>query len=527
MKNKNTLKKNPWFDLERSGVFSFLKYEVWDLYVESLRGVEYFYGVEIDERTIKVARLETKDEKIINGSFQVEPLAETTPQAIFSALNLVLTKLKYKGEDIYITLTGRDILNKIIKIEETNFKSTEEWILRNKDKIFPPVKEEDLLLDYKGIGGESAKKLLFLSFVRKENIDPYLGISKERQLNFKALSSGSLPLYSYLQEEVLIPQTGDCILILFKGNSTEITIYQETMPVFVTYIPPLVISGNSSLDDNKQGIEVFIKDLRQILDFFYQDKDYKNPKLLFLGNKDVSSKLKPYLREQEFALVEEPAIKGSDQLVIPQTHITPYLLAKEGVNPTGYYVDFQPPQSKPTVMNLRSLQKVLSYGVRIFLIPLLIFGIMSISLTIYESLDRPRVEKFEIEMQELKTLEEQNNVLEEKWQARKNILSFRSRKSELLSKLSELSPEGIWLRNITIETEETKTSANRSNVEIGGLSLSQEAVTEFLSALERSDGFSGIKLASLDKAEGMGLQKIPKRYINSVYKFRLNFISVF
>lgn len=254
-------------------IIPFLKDEVWPLWFDSLKGIDIFYCLEIGSNNIRLLKIERRNGKPYDTTSQVEPVSKNASDEIENlalALTSLFSKMQYRGEEISVHLSpGRDILNKIVEVELTESKSVQEWIIANRQKVFPAVDEEEIVFDYCIIGEEDKKKYLYVSISRSEKINRLLDIFEKLHLNLKNLSAGSVGLYHYLKERDILEENKNLTIVLFNDLSAEITLCDKGVPVYTTQLPHDFQSAKSPNNEglfHKEANE-FLNGLKRIIDF--------------------------------------------------------------------------------------------------------------------------------------------------------------------------------------------------------------------------------------------------------------------
>jgi Tfp pilus assembly PilM family ATPase len=516
-------------------IISFLKEEVLPLWLQSLKGFDVFYCLNIDSNSIHLAKVETKNGKLCNIISITEPIHENTSDEIENlslALTSLLSKIKYRGEEISVNLSSDcDILNKIIEVELAESKSVQEWIIANRQKIFPPVDEEEIVFDYFLLGEEDKKKYLYLSICRREKINRLLEVFEKIHLNLKDFTTGGIQLLHFLKDKNVLKENNKLMAVLFQEVSAEVTLYENSKPIYIAQIPLNFQSVKSQNDEElfQNETDELINSLKRAADFYYKkDQATKDLKILLVGEEKLTQKLSDILKRTGMDLVDHSDLfklsaSVSNKSVSPSELVaSSYVLAKTD---QASNINFLPSTGFGSFLNPKPLQKAFNYGLKIFVSFLLIFGLLNLGFLVYETGNKEKLERFESKMGILNDLTERNKILTDKFESVQSIQVNRSRTSQLLFTLTEIMPEQIWLRDVTVQESGESSLPFSSKIEIAGLSTSEKSVTELLSNLEKSESFAKVQIEFLDKVPSEKIAKIPREYRKSIFRFKMNFIS--
>lgn len=516
-------------------ILGFLKGEVWPLWLQSLKGLNVSYCLDIDSNNIRLVKIERKNGKLDSIASVTEPIPENTSDEIESlslALTSLFSRVKHRGEEISVNLSsGRDVLNKIVEVELADSKSVQEWIIANRQKVFPPVDEEEIVFDYFLIGEEDKTKHLYLSICRREKINRLLEIFEKLHLNIRNLSTGSIRLWHSLREKNVLKENNKQMIVLLRDVSTEVTLYENSKPVYITQIPHNFQTLKSLNNEEllHREADEFINILKGTADFYYKKNEaIKDLKILLLGEEKLTQTLSENFRNTGMDLVDHshlPKLRAPDS---SKSISSAKLLASSCIpakKDRMSDINFLPPSGLGGFLNPQPFKKIFSYGFRAFASLLLVFGLLNLGFLVYETGNREKLQRFESKMEILNDLTGRNKILADKLGTVENVQANRSRTSQLLFTLSEIMPRQIWLRDITDRESQESSLPILSKIEIAGLSTSEKAVTELLSNLEISEYFTKVQIEFLDKVPAKKIAKIPRKYRKSIFRFKMNFLS--
>ena len=516
-------------------IIPFLKDEVWPLWLDSLRGLDISYWLDINSNSIHLLRIERRNEKLCNITSETEPISKSASDEIENlslALTSLFSKIKYQGEEISVHLSSnRDILNKIVVVELTGSKSLQEWIIANRQRVFPNVDEEGIVFDYCFVGGENEKQYLYFSICRREKISGLLETIEKLHLNLKNLSAGSVSLYHYLKERDILEENKNLVIVLFSDLSAEITLCDKGIPIYTTQLPH---DFQSAKLPNNEGVfhkeaNEFINGLNRIIDFHSEKTEATDDlKILLLGKEELMKTLSDVLKNNGIDFIDHSHLftlpaRISNKSILPANLFASFCTLIRNDQMPG--ISFLPSSKAAYFLNPKLFQKALSYSVKIFVPLLLIFGLLDLGFLVYELGNKQKLQRFESKMETLNDLIERNKILTHKLEGAENHKVNRSQTSQLLFTLSEITPKEIWLRDITAGESQESSPPFSNKIEIAGFSASEKAITEFLSNLERSEHFAKVQIESLDKVQAQKTTKIPQEYRKSIFKFKINLLS--
>lgn len=516
-------------------ILPFLKDEVWTVWLQSLKALEVSYYLDIDSDSIRLLKIEMKNGRLRYVTSQKERISENASDEIENlsfTLTSLFSKIRYRGEEISVNLSsGRDILNKVVEFELADSKSIQEWIIANRQRVFPPVDEEEIVFDYFLIGEEDKKKYLYLSICRREKINRLLEVFEKLHLNLKNLSTGGIGLYHFLKERNVLEENKTLMIVLFQDVSAEVTLCQNGKPVYITQIPHN-FQSEKLLNNEKifyKEADEFINSLKRIADFHYKkDGAIEDLKILLLGEEKLMQALGGIFENAGMDLIDhsdlfKAATSVSNKSISPtQLFATSYMFTKTDQTSN---VNFLPSSRFEGFLNPKPFKKAFNYGLKVFVSLLLIFGLLNLGFLVYETGNREKLQRFESKMGILNDLTERNKILTDKLGAVENVQANRSQTSQLLFTISEIMPREIWLRDITARESQEGSLPILSRIEIAGLSTSEKAVTELLSNLEKSEYFTKVQIEFLDKVPAKKIAKVPRKYRKSIFRFKMNFLS--
>jgi hypothetical protein len=516
-------------------IIPFLKDEVWTLWLDSLKGTDIFYCLEIASNSIRLLKIERRNGKPYNITSQVEPISKNTSDEIENlslALTFLFSKIKYRGEEIFVHLSPeRDILNKIVEIELTEFKSVQEWIIANRQRVFPNVDEEEIVFDYCIIGEEGRKKYLYLSIGRREKINRLLEIIEKLHLNLESLSAGSVGLYHYLKERDILEENKNLAIILFNDRSAEVTLCDKGIPIYTTQLPHDFQSAKSPNNEglfHKEANE-FINGLKKIIDFHCEKtKATGDLKILLLGKEELTKTLSDVLKNNGIDLIDHSHLfklpaRISNRSTLPANLYASFCMLVGNKQMPG--ISFLPSPRPAYFLNPKPFKKAFNYSLKVFASFLLVLALLNLGFLVYEIGNSQKLQRFESKMEILSDLTERNKILADKLESAQNLEVNRSETSQLLFALSEIAPKEIWLREIIAGESQESSPPFLNKIEIAGFATSEKAVTEFLSNLERSKYFAQVQIESQEKTPAQKTTKIPQEYRKSIFKFKINLLS--
>ncbi|HEX9916995.1 MAG TPA: PilN domain-containing protein [candidate division Zixibacteria bacterium] len=503
-KNREESKVDLLSKFKDNKFFYFLRYNMGSMYLDALRGVETSYALEIDSDNLRLVRANKKDDKVLGIKTDAEPI-----ENLSQSISALFSRHHYSGEEVFISVSGIDFLNKIVEVDLEKNQTVEDWIIKNKDKVFPPTGDEEIEFDYV-ILEDNERKLLYVSIVRQNRLEQLRQILKENYLNVSSISSGSLGLYHFLKRNEEVARLDKLVLVLLKDKSAEITFLRKGVPVFTAL---------AGLTEQKEELVSNIRNLMQL--YCHSDERTENWKFLILGEGNLASSYEHAFEKAGLSLLEQSWLqKHLDERSVPSTHVIPFSL----VDKSGGSI------SKATTNLLfshnrldgytKSIARVFGYSLKAFLLLLIVLGIFNIGFALFDSLNKDKVKGFESKLETLNDLKQENQILEEKWGKLSQMLLNRSGESRLLYLISKYRPEGVWLRSISSES-----ISSNQRTEIAGLAVSQAGVSGFFRNLEESNLFEDVKLLYLDRVETTELTKLPAKYKEALFKFKIQFQS--
>lgn len=501
-KNREESKVNLLSRFKDNKFFYFLRHNIGKIYLDALRGVETSYALEIDTNNLRLVKAEKKDEKILKAETDIQPI-ENLSQSIAT----LFSRRHYNGEEVNVAVSGIDFLNKIVEVDLEKNQTVEDWIIKNKDKVFPPVGDDEIEFDYVVLE-DSERKLLNISIVRQNRLERFRQILKENYLNVSSLSSGSLGLCHFLKRNEEVVRLDKLVLVLLKDKSAEVTFLHKGIPVFTTL---------AGLTEQKEELVTNVRNLMQLC--YYGNEGMGDWKFLILGEGNQASSYEHTFEKAGLSLLDESQLrKHLNEQSVPLSHLTPFsLIDKSGGNVSEITTNFLFSRS-PFNNYAKPIAMVFEYSLKAFLLLIIVLGVFNIGFALFDSLNKDKVKRFESKMEALNDLKQENQMLEEKWGKISQMLLNRSGESRLLYLISKYRPEGVWLRSISSES-----ISSNQRTEIAGLSISQGEVTGFLKNLEESNLFEDVKLLYLDRVEMTDLTKLPVKYKDSLYKFKIQF----
>ncbi len=491
--------------------------EVLDVYKRSLKKVETSFGVEIDEKSIRLVKLELKEGKISKLNFDSENLSEIGGKDLSKPVESLLKRNKYRGEEIYLHFSfGFNVLNKVIQVELKTGERLEQWILANKETVFPPLTEDDIYYDYFVLENGQSERQLCLSLAHKEKLDSILKIAEKHHLNLKRITAGSLTLHDWLKVNGHITDE-ELIIVILKDASAEVLFYDKGIPIFVSEIPVDL------------GLDDFCSSFNELSKLHHGEGiSYCDKKVLLLGQPIVTERLKAKLNEKRFKSVSRDVVlnsKGMKNSSIPPEFINLFALVSQSLSRATSNINLLPQNKRKNDLLFKRINKIFNFSFRFALISLAILIVLNLGLGFYLNQNQDKLNLFESKMNLVNELRKENQVLIERNRTISNLLVSQSEKAQLLFVLSQLLPQRIWLRSLSNESE-GENSENRANeINLSGLSLSESDVSQLVANLEQSKFFKEISVAYLDRVSYQDTRGVSGKYRNTLFKFKIEMRS--
>jgi len=514
--------KKPTLRINESRFFSFLREDVLDVYQQSLRQISTCYGLEIDHNSVRLVKLNHSENKILKASFDKEVLGDKEEMAFEKAFENLFKRNKYKGEEISLLVSSDlDVLNKVIQIDLKSEERLEQWILANRMEVFPPLTQDDIYYDYFVLENGQSKKQLCLSLVRKEKLDLIIKIAEKYHLNLTSITAGSFTLHGWLRENGLITDE-EPIIVILKGASAEVLFYEKELPVFVSEIPVELGLNNSNLDD-------FCSSFNELLKHHYgEEVSFLDKKVLFLGEPSATKNLEDKLGEEGFVSIAKDIplnFKNLKNGSIPPEFVPLYSLVSRPLSITNTTVNLLPLDKRKNDDLSKGINRIFNFSLKFTLISLAILVVLNLGLGFYLNQNQDKLTLFESKMKLINDLRKENQHLQEKTKSVSNLLTNQSKKAQLLSIVNQLSPQGVWLRNMSNESQQENSENRLDQIYLNGLSFSESEVSHLVANLERSKYFKEIKVAFLDRVSYQDTRGIPGKYRNSLFKFKIEMRS--
>ncbi|MFQ5900457.1 MAG: PilN domain-containing protein [Thermodesulfobacteriota bacterium] len=123
-----------------------------------------------------------------------------------------------------------------------------------------------------------------------------------------------------------------------------------------------------------------------------------------------------------------------------------------------------------------------------------------------------KMEQFKKVIKEIDGFKEQKRVLEEKIKVMKRLNENKSGPLKLLSELSDIIPEKVWLESL---------KEKKALIEIKGIASDNKTIADFMNKIERSPVFRGVELTVSQQTTKAKTGDKGKGFKGFTLKFRL------
>jgi Tfp pilus assembly protein PilN len=494
----------------RSPILRFFRDDLVSTYHKALRGIETSFHIEFDSKSIKLLKVESRQGHVLR-LYQLGQITDNSDISSFSsALTSLLEALRYKGEPVHVHLSfSEQVINKIVSVNLKQDQTTEQWILENREKVFPPTPDEEIAYDYFVLDRSDSEKILCLSIIKKERLNQIMDILDRANINVESISSRGFLIHSLLSTCLKPNSLSDFTVIALKDTSAELLNYRGGFPEFL---------AECSVD---------VEQIRKVLLLAHSSQTAK-PKLCVLGEHELGPSLVESLRSAGYDILPTKKILEnieSKAKELPESYWLLYSLYLGQRNSKKCLTSLLPPEHIGR-FSLKTLQKVFAVSFKAAALSLLVLVILNLGLWAYLRSNQGKLERFESKLAQIEALQKENQNLSEKVTLTSALTQGKTSKAQLLYELSKLAPDSLWLREI-VESVPAETE-KRLNVslELAGLTVSQEHVNRFLSNLESSHDFKDVKLEYLDHAGYQQSERIPSKYRNAIYRFKITLESL-